>query len=244
MLAPANISQNTLDDDAKAGELVRCLQTNSACGYKGHKWRHMPVRLATDVNHEEAQVANGVQRTEGDVTVPILSLGFMPTRGWNTKLRNPSNITLVSREFTQDFKRSDEDIDIATAPPSEDDIPDKKKSTEQLQKDAQKISNNIATAMKQSIKLENQKDVSSPLGDQKTLFTALKDAADSIKSAGIFRACLDWMRSNSNDHIDILLNAGALEDVLRVAAGKREMLQHRKLSHIDEISRGVILDED
>eukprot|EP01138_Halocafeteria_seosinensis_P013403 gb/GECG01013689.1/.p1 GENE.gb/GECG01013689.1/~~gb/GECG01013689.1/.p1 ORF type:complete len:170 (+),score=16.52 gb/GECG01013689.1/:1-510(+) len=102
VLAPTSSAQESLDDDTYAKKIVGCLQTSEGCR-DAERWRQMPVRLATNVNKEEADVVNGVQRSEGDVTVPILSLGFMPTRGWKSSLRNPAGVRMIRREFTEAY---------------------------------------------------------------------------------------------------------------------------------------------
>ncbi|KAF0396057.1 Lecithin:cholesterol acyltransferase [Gigaspora margarita] len=42
---------------------------------------------------------SGVHNGEGDGTVPLLSLGYMCTKGWKNPLYNPAGIKVITREF-------------------------------------------------------------------------------------------------------------------------------------------------
>lgn len=54
-----------------------------------------------DGNHEDAEhnVHYGVTMTDGDASVPLLSLGYMCVEGWKTKKLNPSGSPVVTREY-------------------------------------------------------------------------------------------------------------------------------------------------
>ncbi len=43
---------------------------------------------------------NGVRTCDGDGTVPPISLGLMPRKAWLTAKLNPSQSTIVTREYT------------------------------------------------------------------------------------------------------------------------------------------------
>lgn len=66
-------------------------------------WPPAPPKLAfqidTDYNRASAKVENGVQDTDGDGTVPLLSLGYMCVEGWKKKEFNPANIKIITREI-------------------------------------------------------------------------------------------------------------------------------------------------
>ena len=47
----------------------------------------------------DAGLNNGVQTSNGDGAVPLLSLGYMCAKGWREKRYNPSNIPIVTREY-------------------------------------------------------------------------------------------------------------------------------------------------
>ncbi|KAI8994358.1 Lecithin:cholesterol acyltransferase-domain-containing protein [Gaertneriomyces semiglobifer] len=59
-----------------------------------------PTNLMINTSHSvpEKRIENGVQLTDGDATVPLLSLGYMCTEGWSHKRYNPSKIPVITRE--------------------------------------------------------------------------------------------------------------------------------------------------
>ncbi|KAJ3352840.1 hypothetical protein HDU91_005963 [Kappamyces sp. JEL0680] len=63
-------------------------------------------------------VANGVESSDGDGSVPLLSLGYMCRHGWNSTDRNPSKVPVVTKEFPRNIavsnlipRRSSESVD-------------------------------------------------------------------------------------------------------------------------------------
>ena len=42
---------------------------------------------------------NGVVRSDGDGTVPLLSLGFMAVEGWRRAVHNPHGVRITAREY-------------------------------------------------------------------------------------------------------------------------------------------------
>ncbi|KAJ3056537.1 hypothetical protein HK097_006170 [Rhizophlyctis rosea] len=54
--------------------------------------------LDLTVQDPDRNVENGVQMTNGDATVPLLSLGYMCAKGWKLKRYNPSGAEVVIRE--------------------------------------------------------------------------------------------------------------------------------------------------
>ncbi|CAG8551577.1 2759_t:CDS:10 [Funneliformis caledonium] len=47
----------------------------------------------------DPKIKSGVHNGEGDGTVPLLSLGYMCTKGWKNPLYNPAKIKIITREF-------------------------------------------------------------------------------------------------------------------------------------------------
>jgi phospholipid:diacylglycerol acyltransferase len=48
---------------------------------------------------EGVSVSQGVAKSDGDGTVPLISMGVMCQRGWRTPKLNPQGLRVVSREF-------------------------------------------------------------------------------------------------------------------------------------------------
>ncbi len=63
---------------------------------------YIPHILNTTVNLEAARISHGVSLTNGDATVPLISLGFMSVKGWKHPRFNPSNVTTITREYFDD----------------------------------------------------------------------------------------------------------------------------------------------
>jgi len=59
----------------------------------------VPYMLDTSVNSAHGRIKNGVTLTNGDGTVPLLSLGYMCTKGWKLPRYNPANVTTITREY-------------------------------------------------------------------------------------------------------------------------------------------------
>ena len=59
-----------------------------------------PFRVNLDYSSKEFNVLNGIRLTEGDNSVPLLSLGFMCAKGWRNNPRlNPYNISTIIKEY-------------------------------------------------------------------------------------------------------------------------------------------------
>ncbi|MEW5299264.1 MAG: hypothetical protein WDW36_002297 [Sanguina aurantia] len=56
-------------------------------------------RFFTDLHQPENRLEYGVQLSDGDGTVPLISLGLMCRKGWKTPRLNPGGIRVVTREF-------------------------------------------------------------------------------------------------------------------------------------------------
>ncbi|CAI2164474.1 14450_t:CDS:10 [Funneliformis geosporum] len=56
--------------------------------------------IDSSMNSEtDPKIKSGVHNGEGDGTVPLLSLGYMCTKGWENPLYNPARIKIITREF-------------------------------------------------------------------------------------------------------------------------------------------------
>ncbi|KAJ3121824.1 hypothetical protein HK098_003338 [Nowakowskiella sp. JEL0407] len=60
------------------------------------KWTHA---IDSSIVSTEMDIENGVQMTDGDTTVPLLSLGYMCNGGWREKRYNPSMVPVLTREY-------------------------------------------------------------------------------------------------------------------------------------------------
>ncbi|KAJ1621720.1 Lecithin:cholesterol acyltransferase-domain-containing protein [Pavlovales sp. CCMP2436] len=58
----------------------------------------VPYLIDRSVN-KGASIVNGCRLTDGDGTIPLVSLGYMCARGWRNRLYNPSGSRIVSREY-------------------------------------------------------------------------------------------------------------------------------------------------
>lgn len=68
-----------------------------------------PLVMDTSVEDAEQDISYGVKFTDGDGSVPLLSLGYLCVDGWKRKELNPSGATVVTREYlhSQEFDMGD-----------------------------------------------------------------------------------------------------------------------------------------
>jgi len=59
----------------------------------------VPIRIDTLNHNDDGDLKCGVRVSEGDGTVPLVSLGFMCGHAWRTPRYNPSNVNVVTREL-------------------------------------------------------------------------------------------------------------------------------------------------
>lgn len=59
----------------------------------------LPYLLDASINEPESHIHFGVKSSDGDVSVPLVSLGYMCVDRWKTKKLNPSNIQITTREY-------------------------------------------------------------------------------------------------------------------------------------------------
>jgi phospholipid:diacylglycerol acyltransferase len=74
------------------GEPVGHNDTDASC-------QEFPYSIDTSIHDPELNISKGVQQSDGDGTVPLLSLGFMCRRAWKSALFNPSMMQVVTREY-------------------------------------------------------------------------------------------------------------------------------------------------
>ena len=70
----------------------------------------MPFVIDTSVNDLGNNIRFGVKFSDGDVSVPLISLGYMCVDGWKENKRlNPSNLKVVTREYAhkEEFRVND-----------------------------------------------------------------------------------------------------------------------------------------
>lgn len=72
---------------------------------RGFVYRHQPdsndtrYQILTALHSPSRNISNGVLLTEGDATVPLVSLGYMCAKGWKLPQLNPGGVRPVLREF-------------------------------------------------------------------------------------------------------------------------------------------------
>ncbi|TBT98236.1 phospholipid:diacylglycerol acyltransferase [Hamiltosporidium tvaerminnensis] len=55
--------------------------------------------ISKDVNNSNKNICRGIYMTNGDGTVPLVSLGYMGRKGWRNSILNPYNVKTVVREY-------------------------------------------------------------------------------------------------------------------------------------------------
>ena len=80
---------------------------------RGYFYRHLPTpsppenslipHWSINSSHtvEELNIRSGVKFTDGDGTVPLISLGYMCSAGWKGKRLNPGGSTIITREYLE-----------------------------------------------------------------------------------------------------------------------------------------------
>jgi len=68
-----------------------------------------PLVMDTSVDKAEYDISNGVKFTDGDGSVPLLSLGYLCVDTWKRKELNPSGAKVITREYpdSQEFVMGD-----------------------------------------------------------------------------------------------------------------------------------------
>lgn len=63
------------------------------------KCEDLPFELDTSITDATIGASKGVRQTDGDITVPLISLGFMCQKGWKSRILNPHGVRTVTVEF-------------------------------------------------------------------------------------------------------------------------------------------------
>jgi phospholipid:diacylglycerol acyltransferase len=59
--------------------------------------------IDTKINYPEKNITRGIYYSDGDATVPLISLGWMHAHGWrDDKVLNPSSIPMIVKEYKHD----------------------------------------------------------------------------------------------------------------------------------------------
>jgi len=58
-----------------------------------------PLRIARNISYSSTLVTHGIRLSEGDGTVPLISLGFMGVKGWKDPVYNPSGMKSITKEY-------------------------------------------------------------------------------------------------------------------------------------------------
>ncbi|KAI8868810.1 LACT-domain-containing protein [Ramicandelaber brevisporus] len=58
-----------------------------------------PLKIDASLNDDTYGIENGVLLSDGDGTVPLLSLGAMCVEGWNHPVYNPAGVNVTTREY-------------------------------------------------------------------------------------------------------------------------------------------------
>lgn len=72
------------------------------------------LRITMSATHAEENLRNGVFLTDGDGSIPLLSLGSMCVNGWQQRRFNPSGMRVVTREFECALGREPSRSDLLT----------------------------------------------------------------------------------------------------------------------------------
>lgn len=60
----------------------------------------VPIIIDSSANDVDSDLSNGIVHSDGDGTVPLISLGFMCRKGWREMPHlNPANVSVVTKEF-------------------------------------------------------------------------------------------------------------------------------------------------
>jgi len=69
---------------------------------QGNKTMKGEVTWQIDTDHQHPNVTFGMYKSNGDGSVPLISLGFMCSRAWKMKHFNPGGTPVVSREYAHE----------------------------------------------------------------------------------------------------------------------------------------------
>lgn len=74
---------------------------SSGEGFESHPDldENLGFSIDPNVNNPEANIQGGIQFSDGDGTVPLVSLGYMCEGGWRKERYNPSHMNITTREY-------------------------------------------------------------------------------------------------------------------------------------------------
>ncbi|KAL6754080.1 Lecithin:cholesterol acyltransferase-domain-containing protein [Haematococcus lacustris] len=72
---------------------------NRSASEKADLLGHFDFHINTDLDEADTRLDSGIQMQEGDMTVPLISLGIMGYKGWRSKRLNPGGMRVVAREY-------------------------------------------------------------------------------------------------------------------------------------------------
>eukprot|EP01080_Neovahlkampfia_damariscottae_P000324 gene324-6738_t len=95
------------------------------CGYgigkfseNGYYYSKNTSTIDISKSNESLNLESGVFNTNGDGTVPLISLGYMCEKGWKNKELNPSNLKVITKQYLHDpsmYKNNKVEIRPATS---------------------------------------------------------------------------------------------------------------------------------
>ena len=167
----------------------------------------------------------GVRTSDGDGTVPLLSLGTLCRQQWRTHRSlptplNPAKISVVTREYRHE--------PLMTADSAGFNYMNLRHQYEKLRrfKRYRSLTYDICLGAqnpcKVSIQFHRQEHHNG------------KHAMCSLSGLGLCR-----VYPRACDHLDVLSHEGVLQDLLQIAAGKGATLQDQIVSDIDAIARNM-----
>ncbi|KAJ3152961.1 hypothetical protein HDU86_005416 [Geranomyces michiganensis] len=109
--------------DGERASSAAAAASQAAAGHDGGAATPGPNELFIDSARQDPEnfVHNGVQMTDGDGTVPLLSLGYMCRGGWKTQRYNPGKVKIVTRE-TKERRRKEWKLQVRGGPGSGDHV--------------------------------------------------------------------------------------------------------------------------
>ena len=77
----------------------RNIEDSEIDGAEGYMPTDLPFVMDGSVESNDQNIKYGVRMTDGDASVPLLSLGYMCVEGWQNTNLNPSGLQVVTREY-------------------------------------------------------------------------------------------------------------------------------------------------
>ncbi|KAJ3167984.1 hypothetical protein HDU88_001931 [Geranomyces variabilis] len=110
-------------DRAASRKSAAAAASQAAAGHDGGSATPGPDELFIDSARQDPDnlVRNGVQLTDGDGTVPLLSLGYMCRGGWNAPRYNPGGVKVITRE-TKERRKKEWKLQVRGGPGSGDHV--------------------------------------------------------------------------------------------------------------------------